>query len=724
VTFPQVLRPVFRFRYAVIAAGVILLGMAAVVVFIPANEARQNFADGIYPAINFLASIALFYAARQSFIHSRRLGLAWSILTVAQLSYALADLAWFILEAILHQSPYPSIADVFYLAYYPLLLLGILLFPGKHFSTRGWLETALDFTIIMLVACLGFWNYLLGPLASYGSADPWLKQILSLAYPVGDLILFWALMFLAYRRSQEQDRGPIYLLCAAVTIMIVTDCIYSYETLADTYVSGGLVDLGYLATVLITGLAGILHARSIQSHKRQQTPRLKIEELRNKPGSWRSYFPYVWVGLGIGLLVQSTLVKMPMNDTSIAIGVGFVIALVLIRQIIAQAENAHLYRQLEQTTQRVQQKTEETEWNVRRLIILRSIDQAILTSPNLERTLDVVMEQITSQLGIDAANILLFHPASQTLEISANLGLAPSLYENTVFKLGESHAGQVALQRKMQVIPDLRELHDSLTARVCQAGNQFVGYVALPLVAKGEIKGVLQLFQRTCLDPNPDWINFLQALADQAAIAIDNAQLFIEQQLANLHLMLAYDDTIDGWSRALDLRDRETEGHSQRVTDFTIQLARRLGMADTDIPHIRRGAQLHDIGKMGIPDSILLKPGPLTADEWDIMRRHPQYAYDLLSPIQYLHPALDIPYCHHERWDGAGYPRRLKGEEIPLAARIFSVVDVWDALRHDRPYRPAWGEEKAVDYLRGEVGISFDPKVVEAFLELVGEKQG
>jgi HD-GYP domain-containing protein (c-di-GMP phosphodiesterase class II) len=180
----------------------------------------------------------------------------------------------------------------------------------------------------------------------------------------------------------------------------------------------------------------------------------------------------------------------------------------------------------------------------------------------------------------------------------------------------------------------------------------------------------------------------------------------------NTELAQAYDTTLEGWSRALDLRDKETEGHSQRVTELTLRLARALGMPDSDLIHVRRRALLHDIGKMGIPDHILLKPSALTDEEMAIMRRHPVYAYDLLAPIDYLRPALDIPYCHHERWDGTGYPRGLQGEEIPPAARIFAVVDVWDALRSDRPYRPAWPEDRVRRYIADQAGGGLDPHVV------------
>jgi response regulator RpfG family c-di-GMP phosphodiesterase len=257
-----------------------------------------------------------------------------------------------------------------------------------------------------------------------------------------------------------------------------------------------------------------------------------------------------------------------------------------------------------------------------------------------------------------------------------------------------------------------------LTRAELLAGEDFVAYYAVPLVAKDKVRGVLEVFQRGPLPTDPDWLKFLEALAGQAAIAVDNAALFDSLQRSNAELARAYDKTLEGWSRALDLRDKETEGHSRRVTEMTVRLAREMGVDEEELVHIHRGALLHDIGKVGIPDSILHKPGPLTGEEWSIMRMHPVYAYELLRPIAFLAPALDIPYAHHERWDGTGYPRSLKGEDIPLAARIFTIADVWDALRSNRPYRSARPREMALAYIEEQSGKHFDPAVVEAFLRM------
>jgi len=235
--------------------------------------------------------------------------------------------------------------------------------------------------------------------------------------------------------------------------------------------------------------------------------------------------------------------------------------------------------------------------------------------------------------------------------------------------------------------------------------------IHVPLLAQESVMGVIQVHSDK---PNRFTIadaELLELIAHPAASAIETARLF-----AQLHE--AYDETIEGWARALDLRDRETEGHTRRVVTKSVQLARAIGVSEEQITHIRRGALLHDIGKMGIPDAILLKPGPLTESEWETMRMHPAYAYALLSSIEYLQDALDIPYCHHEKWDGTGYPRRLQGQAIPLAARLFSIVDVWDALCSNRTYRAAWPREKALAYLREHSGTFFDPAIVQIFLSL------
>jgi putative nucleotidyltransferase with HDIG domain len=308
-------------------------------------------------------------------------------------------------------------------------------------------------------------------------------------------------------------------------------------------------------------------------------------------------------------------------------------------------------------------------------------------------------------------------PATQTLEHATDRGFRSEAIRATRLRLGEGIAGVAALERRAIAIPDLRDPASGFVRSALLEAEGFLAYYAEPLVAKGDVKGVLEIFNRAPLALDEELREFLRALAAQAALAIDNAGLFERLRRSNIDLALAYDATLEGWAHALDLRNQATERHTERVTETTLALARALGLGEEELVQVRRGALLHDIGKIAVPDSILLKPGPLTDEEREVIKRHPGHAFEMLRPIAYLRPALDIPYGHHERWDGTGYPRGLKGEQIPLAARIFSVADVYDALRApDRPYRTPMSEEEARAELRALSGSQLDPKVVELFL--------
>jgi PAS domain S-box-containing protein/putative nucleotidyltransferase with HDIG domain len=355
---------------------------------------------------------------------------------------------------------------------------------------------------------------------------------------------------------------------------------------------------------------------------------------------------------------------------------------------------------------------------VGRLAALHDIDRSITEATEVDTVLRVVVGHVKEQLGVDAVGVLVYVPELQVLEFAAGVGFRSTAVREGFVRLGEGIAGQVALERRAQRAAD-EALRSRIRPEILDRDG-FRAYWGVPLVAKGEVQGVLELFSRSALEPDGEWEEFLEALAVQAALAIHNAALFTDLQKSHDTLRLAYDATIEGWAKALDLKDHQTEGHSRRVTELTLRLARRMGMPLEDLVHVRRGALLHDIGKMAIPDVILLKQGELDADEWEVVRQHPQHAFDMLAPIAFLRPALDIPYAHHERWDGSGYPRGLAGQDIPLAARIFAVVDVFDALTMQRPYWPAWPRDEAIAYLRDQAGTHFDPQVVESFLEMMG----
>jgi PAS domain S-box-containing protein/putative nucleotidyltransferase with HDIG domain len=361
---------------------------------------------------------------------------------------------------------------------------------------------------------------------------------------------------------------------------------------------------------------------------------------------------------------------------------------------------------------------EKTAIQLQRLASLRAIDMAITGSLDLCVVLGVILDQVTRHFGAAAADVLILNQA-YLLEYAARRGFRTEVGKKCL-RLSRDVAGDVVRERRTIHISDMRDQEEHWQD-LSRQDEGFITYYGAPLIAKGKVVGVLEIYYRCQRTLEQDEVDFLETLAGQTAIAIDNATLFTGLQTLNTELTLAYDSTLEGWSRALDLRDKESEGHSRRVTELTVSLARAMGIRDSELIHIRRGAMLHDIGKMGIPDNILLKPGSLDAEERAIMEKHPVYAFEFLSSTEFLQQALNIPYCHHERWDGTGYPRRLIGEQIPLAARIFAVVDVWDALCSDRPYRKAWTKEKSRRHILERSGTHFDPAVVEAFMKIIDD---
>ncbi|MFO7623221.1 MAG: GAF domain-containing protein, partial [Anaerolineales bacterium] len=347
---------------------------------------------------------------------------------------------------------------------------------------------------------------------------------------------------------------------------------------------------------------------------------------------------------------------------------------------------------------------EQTERRVQRLAALRAVDTAIGASLDLRLALNVLLSQLTNQLNVDASCVLLYDPDNRLLEHASARGFHSTAISNSCIKIGEGPAGKAALSRERIHITNLQENESAHLKERMLSNEGFIAYHAVPLIAKGQLKGVLEIFHRSILKQDPEWVDFLETMAGQAAIAIDNASLFTALQRSNMELALAYDTTLEGWVHALEMREQVTDGHSQVLVEWTVRMARLSQKSESEIAAIRRGVLLHDIGKLALPDSILRKQGPLNENEWEVMRMHPVYAYQLLSPIAYLKDSLDIPYCHHERYDGSGYPRHLAGDQIPENARLFAVVDVWDALRSDRPYRKGWEDERALEYIQVNAG--------------------
>lgn len=347
---------------------------------------------------------------------------------------------------------------------------------------------------------------------------------------------------------------------------------------------------------------------------------------------------------------------------------------------------------------------------------IASLSAALRTASNRAEMLPVIVNQLSSLLQCDAVLAEMIDPLTGETVVEAAYGTWAAL-------IGSHQPSGNGLN---SIISQTRApYHNNNMADDPQIGipSYLLGGIlagaGVPLIAQDQLIGFLWVGRKNEIVQSE--VRLLVAVANMSANAIYRATLYEQSQKNAAALTLAYDTTLEGWAHALELRDQETEGHTRRVMQMTVELAYKMGIDKFELENVRRGALLHDIGKMGIPDSVLLKPGTLNEREWEIMRRHPEYAYKFLEPIEYLHPVMDIPYCHHEKWDGSGYPRGLRGEEIPLVARIFAIVDVWDALNSDRPYRKAWATEQAIRYIVDQSSLHFDPKVVHSFLEMLGK---
>ncbi len=378
----------------------------------------------------------------------------------------------------------------------------------------------------------------------------------------------------------------------------------------------------------------------------------------------------------------------------------------LAQQAAVAIENARLF-QLEQ------QRRQEAE-------NLQVAATAVASSLDLQQVLQTIMIALKHVIPYDSASMLLLE--GDHVRLRAAQGLPkPEFALNQLFSSNNALLHAIHLSGRPVVLTDGQK---DPRFEGWAGGQDIHGWLGVPLIARGEVIGYITLDSRSVGAFGEKDAVLAQTFAHQAAAAIDNARLYSGLEQANRELSRAYDTTLEGWGNALELRDKETQGHTRRVADLTLRLGRQLGLEEPELTHLRRGVLVHDIGKMGVSDEILHKETSLTKKEWDEMRKHPQYAFDLLYPIPYLRSALTVAYCHHERWNGSGYPRGLSGEEIPLPARIFAVVDVWDALLSDRPYRKAWARKKVLDYLHEQAGILFDPEVVRVFLTMIESDAG
>ena len=355
------------------------------------------------------------------------------------------------------------------------------------------------------------------------------------------------------------------------------------------------------------------------------------------------------------------------------------------------------------------------------LSTLLKVSSSLASTKDLSQVLRIAIESAVDLIGLDTGAIYTLEDGA--LRLGATVPPLPPQLPNELLRArleDHPHIQRVVATGTPVYVRDARTTSLSVAEKIVVDARGLVSILYFPLLLKESVIGVFILATTDKIRQlSENEIDLSYILSFQVSLAIANAQLYEKAQDALKGITEAYDATLEGWSRVLDMRDHITDEHTERVADLTVALAGRMGFAESELGDIRRGALLHDIGKMAIPDAILQKPGPLNEFEWAIMQTHPEKAYQILLQIDYLQPALDIPYCHHEKWDGTGYPRGLKGEEIPLTARIFAVVDVYDAITSDRPYRAAWSKQEALKYIQKQSGKHFFPEAVAAFSSMV-----
>ncbi len=365
-----------------------------------------------------------------------------------------------------------------------------------------------------------------------------------------------------------------------------------------------------------------------------------------------------------------------------------------------------------------------TRVSAKELSTLLKVSSSLASTMDLTQVLQIAIESVVDLLGLGTGAIYTLE--NETLCLGATVPPLPPQFPDELRCThldDHPHIREAVLTKAPVYLPDARVASLSTAEKIIVDLRELVSILYFPLLLKESAIGVFII--GTISQPRQfsnNEIDLSYILSFQVSLAIANAQLYKRAQDAIVSLTQAYDATLEGWSRVLDMRDHVTDEHTQRVADLTVALAIRMGIPESELGHIRRGALLHDIGKIAIPDAILQKPNELSEAEFGIMRSHPEKAYQILSQIDYLASAMDIPYRHHEKWDGTGYPHKLKGEEIPLAARLFAVVDVFDALTSDRPYRKAWSKEKALRYIQEQSGKHFFPDAVKAFSEMIREQ--
>lgn len=699
------------------------------------------------------------------------------LLSLGMCAFAVGETTWSCYELIKHrETPFPSLADAGYLLSYPLFLTGVMLIPTENWPRMRRTRLILDGVIVLGALCTFSWYFVLGPtfLAASESA---LAKWLGLTYPCGDLLLLFYVYILWFRADQTALRPAAQYLALGLISFVVADTGFCYLTLKGSYQTGSLVDILWPAGFLLMARSiWKLSEAGCRAESKSEAARGSAEGMAGPAddsgeplppaGSSmrlsRFALPYVVVALSWALLVYAH--NSPADDKlepGLYLGAGVVAVLVVLRQLLSLQENAALNRRLHAAYAALGDKTERLHALNKELEVKNRSLQSLATTDGLtglfnhrtfhERLREEVdrslrhgrplsltlldvdrFKQYNDVYGHPSGGVVLRRVASLLRESARSADIL-ARYGGEEFAVIMPETDREGARRGAERLraavqnaewPDRAitisvGISTSMGGAATSAEMITAADLALYRSKRGGRNRVMHIG-----DALPEFRGDIGVTYSQLIEQLTNAEhgeiISAFERIRDI-LSESYDVTVESWSRLLELRHKENEGHSERVTAVTVALAKRIRMNPEEVMYVRWGALLHDIGKVGVPDEILRKEGALSEEEWEVMRTHATIARDMLWPVAFLRPALDIPHAHHERWDGMGYPRGLAGDDIPLAARLFAVVDVWDALSHDRPYQSAWPLERVRQHLLDQSGKHFDPRAVKVFLELLDD---
>lgn len=750
-------RSLLRLGAAVVFTFNVILALWLIVR--PASHGRVVAGDDIMQALGPLLGVLLFFAPSLYLRYGRadsasRQGTQglhrWSptFLGLGALSFFVGQSIWAYYELVLNQpTPFPSLADMGYLSAYPFLFLGILLLPVLRTSLTVRVRVLLDGTLIMAALVTFSWYYVLGPTLIQGG-ETLLAKVVGVAYPVSDLVLAFCLLLLAGHSKAGHLRLTIQILSLGLLSIIITDTVFAYETLHGTYATGGLIDLGWPLGYMLICL-GALAAQVATARPAEITEEPPEAVKEYLPGylvpAWYSVAPYVLVPVVGALMVYVGHVRGDVAvDPGVYIGGAVLIGTVLVRQILIILENRQLYRAMAVYADQLQATEQDLRTNNQALVAANTRLELLATTdvltglPNHGAMVATLDHELERAHRYNRPFCLLFIDVDHFKAVNDAYGHSvgdEALREfTTVLRTalrGSDVVGRWGGEEFMAILPETdldaaSEVAERMRGKAAghalalASGHMLTCSVGIACFPEdgSDRSSVIEMADRAMYAAKRLGRNQVRLARDPvvAALALEASMPGVPEQSTLI-------GTVGALASLVQARDHAAGHHLDEVAHLTAELGRRLGLSEADRYNLTLAASLHDIGKVGVPDAVLQKPGRLTPEEWDLMRTHPAVGANLVGNVPGLRDLAAVIRGHHERWDGGGYPDGLAGDEIPLAARIISVADAYMTIVTERPYQKARNLEEARDEIRRCSGSQFDPVVAAALDELLEENR-